>query len=94
MNRNTTIPYTRSNLLSIIDNCPEQSSDEEDEKLPNLNINKFARKPPKVSQSSNSLIQLLLTMPKKAPTSTKSSSSLSQYQQFRPKDIILEEQYC
>ena len=57
MNRNTTIPYTRSNLLSIIDNCPEQSSDEEDEKLPNLNINKFARKPPKVSQSSNSLIQ-------------------------------------
>ena len=46
MNRNTTIPYTRSNLLSIIDNCPEQSSDEEDEKLPNLNINKLARKPP------------------------------------------------
>ena len=46
MNRKTPYPYTRSNLLSIIDNSPEQSSDEENEKLPNLNINKLARKPP------------------------------------------------
>ena len=52
MSRNGNYPIARSQFFSTLDDCREQSSEDEDDKLPSISNNKMHRKPPKVSQSS------------------------------------------